>query len=467
MRRHVAVIDIGKTNAKVVLVDLASLSEVAVQRTPNRVLTDGPYPHFDHEHLWRFIIDSLRVLNRERPIEAISVTAHGATAALLDANGTLALPILDYEHDGPDTSTAAYEAVRPPFAETGSPRLPGGLNLGRQLFWQARTCPQAFADARTILTYPQYWSFRLSGTAAAEVTSLGCHTDLWNPEQRDYSTLVDRMDWRRLMPPLRRASDPLATITAEVAEATGIARHCPVLCGIHDSNASLLPHLLARQPPFTVVSTGTWVISMAVGGRRVALDEGRDTLTNVDAFGDAVPSARFMGGREFALTRGEAAADPTEADLARIIERQTMLLPALQAGNGPYPDSKGRWIGDLEKLTPGERTAAFSAYLGLMAATCLSLIGADGPTLLEGPLAGDRVFARILADVTARLVIAGPRRTTGTSLGAALLADLSLRPSLEGNVFRATGEIADTAIAAYAAQWSAAIADGLPEMPLS
>ena len=75
----------------------------------------------------------------------------------------------------------------------------------------------------------------------------------------------------------------------------------PVFCGIHDSNASLLPHVLTRPAPFSVVSTGTWVVIMAIGARKVALDEARDTLINVNALGDPVPSARFMGGRAFAM----------------------------------------------------------------------------------------------------------------------------------------------------------------------
>ena len=37
---------------------------------------------------------------------------------------------------------------------------------------------------------------------------------------------------------------------------------------------------------------------MAIGGRETALDPARDTLINVNALGDPVPSARFMGGRE-------------------------------------------------------------------------------------------------------------------------------------------------------------------------
>ena len=134
-----------------------------MRKTPNPVERSGIYPHFDERSLWAFILDSLGALNRQKPIDAISVTTHGATAALLDAAGGLALPILDYEHDGPDTLAAEYDAVRPPFAESGTPRLPIGLNLGAQLFWQARTFPDDFARVASILTYPQYWAFRLSG----------------------------------------------------------------------------------------------------------------------------------------------------------------------------------------------------------------------------------------------------------------------------------------------------------------
>ena len=128
-----------------------------------------------------------RRFEREHRIDAISVTTHGATAALVDANGDLALPVLDYEFAGPDGLRAAYEQVRPPFAETGTPRLPIGLNLGAQLFWQQKTFPDAFAKVSAILTYPQYWACSLTGVAASEVTSLGCHTDLWNPYRRDFS----------------------------------------------------------------------------------------------------------------------------------------------------------------------------------------------------------------------------------------------------------------------------------------
>ena len=78
-----------------------------------RCSRDGPYPHFDIERLWSFILDSLGALNREQRIDAISVTTHGVAAALLDADGNLVLPVLDYEHDGPEQLAADYDARAP------------------------------------------------------------------------------------------------------------------------------------------------------------------------------------------------------------------------------------------------------------------------------------------------------------------------------------------------------------------
>ncbi|MGX9142062.1 FGGY-family carbohydrate kinase [Mesorhizobium sp. 128a] len=418
--RHIAVIDIGKTNAKVALVDLVTLSEVALRRMANAPVRQAPYPHHDVEALWTFILNSLASLNREQRIDAVSITTHGATGVLVDASGELVLPVLDYEFDGPDRLAADYDAIRPPFTETGTPRLPLGLNLGAQFFWQQKCFPAEFAKAAGMLMYPQYWALRLTGVAANEVTSLGCHTDLWDPWTADFSSMVDSLKWRSLMAPVRSARDRLGPILPALAARTGLGPQTPVFCGLHDSNASLLPHLLSDAPPFSVVSTGTWVVSMVVGGTEIALDAARDTLVNVSALGDPVPSARFMGGREFSLLTGDKPLDCSGSDVLAVLTKKMLLLPSTQQGSGPFPHHEAAWL-DAEGMGKGERFAAISFYLALMTATCLDLIGADGPTTVEGPFARNRLFVGMLAAATARTVIVS-EAATGTSIGAALLA---------------------------------------------
>ncbi|MEY4983645.1 MAG: hypothetical protein RIR62_1911 [Pseudomonadota bacterium] len=416
--QHIAVIDIGKTNAKLALVDAATLDEVAVVTRPNAVIRGGPWPTFDLEGHWQFLLSGLRDMHRAHGIDAISVTTHGASGVLLAADGSLAAPMLDYEHTGPDALAADYDAIRPSFAETGSARLPMGLNLGAQLFWQFRQDPALLPRVAHVLTYPQFWGFRLTGEVASDVTSLGCHTDLWLPRAGGFSALVERLGIAGKIAPPRRPAEVLGTLLPQVAAATELDTKTPVMVGIHDSNASLYPHVLGRAAPFAVVSTGTWVVSMAVGGADVTLDPARDLLVNVNALGQAVPSARFMGGREYETIRAGSDARPDAADRAAVLDRGIALLPAVEAGSGPFAGRVAGWT--EAPSTAGARNLALSHYLAMMTDTCLDLIGARGPAIIEGPFARNPDYLKMLASLRAGGVEVA-QSATGTSVGAALL----------------------------------------------
>jgi sugar (pentulose or hexulose) kinase len=416
--RFIAVIDIGKTNAKVVLIDAETGGQLAARSTPNTVLRDGLYPHADVERLAGFILASLRELHAAHGVEGISITTHGATAALM-AGERLALPVLDYEHGGPEDIGAAYGALRPAFSESLSPRLPNGLNLGAQIFWQSQAYAERFAEVTAILAYPQYWAWRLTGVMASEVTSLGCHTDLWAPQRGQFSGMVAERGWAGLFPAVRPANSVLGPILPDIAAATGLSADTPVTCGIHDSNASLLPHLGAHETPFTILSTGTWVIAMTVGGDTGKLDAARDSLANVDAFGRAVPTARFMGGREFDML-APGAETPSAADIARVIGDDVQALPSFMAGVGPFPGAVGRWTKRPEQLSAGERTAAVSLYLALVTEACLGLAGVGRQIIIEGPLARNELFGQALAALTG-VTVSASGDATGTSLGASML----------------------------------------------
>jgi sugar (pentulose or hexulose) kinase len=419
--RHIAVIDIGKTNAKLALVDLSSLTEMAVVTRPNIVRPAPPYPHYDVDGHWAFLLGALAQFHRDHRIDAISVTTHGACAALLASTGALAAPILDYEHSYPSKAVDAYDAIKPDFSQTGSPKLAGGLNIGAQLHWLFASDPTLKDRTAQIVTYPQYWGHRLTGIAATDITSIGCHTDMWNPYKGTFSDLPGKLGIRDKVAPVRRPSDILGPILPEIAKATGLAPDTPVCVGIHDSNASLYPHVVSQDRPVSVVSTGTWVIVMSMKtGVAAKLDPGRDTLVNVNAYEQAVASARFMGGREFEVIQQGQQVEPTEQDVRAVLDGSRMLLPSVEIGSGPFQGSQMQWHGAEPEIGTGQRSAALSFYLALMTGTCLNLVGGAGPTIVEGPFARNLEYLAMLQAVTARPVLTNAA-VTGTSIGAAML----------------------------------------------
>lgn len=454
---HIAVIDIGKTNAKLALVDLDTLQELDVVTRPNTVLPGPPWPHFDVDGIWDFLLDAMARFHQRHGINAISITTHGACAALIGHDGDLAAPILDYEHVGPDAKAAAYDAIRPPFEETGAPRLPMGLNLGAQLHWQFAEDPELRGRTAAVVTYPQYWGYRLTGASACDVSSLGCHTDLWNPHCGSFSKLVHALGIADLIGAPRRCSDILGPLLPNIAEQAGLDPATPVYCGIHDSNASLLPHVLRQTGSFSVVSTGTWVIVMSVGADQANLDPTRDTLINVNALGDPVLSARFMGGREYDTILNGDAAEYTEEDIMSVAQNGPMLLPPIIAESGPFQNRRAEWVGSEPPHGSIERTVATGFYLALMTAECLALSGHNGTIIIEGPFAGNPSFCTMLATVT-NCTVEASGGATGTSEGAALLAlPAGSQPPAGGQ--RRTYQPGNEVLSKIAMSWKSAVSN--------
>lgn len=442
-----AVLDIGKTNVKLVLLDDAG-TLLAERRRPNAPLPDGPYPHHDTEGIWQWLLATLREFAGMAHVAAIVPVTHGATAALVDDAG-LVLPVPDYEYE-PALPQAVYDALRPDYAETRSPRLPAGLNLGRQLAWLAQAQPAAFGRARHLLMYPQYWAWRLSGVAAGEVTSLGCHTDLWHPGRQQYSSLVETTGWQDLLPPLRQAWDTLGPVLPALAAATGLPAQCRVICGIHDSNASLLRHL-GGDPPPAVLSTGTWVIAAVPGGRLDGLREEADMLANTSALGQSVPCMRFMGGREFAELAGSRPGACHASSLQRLVCSGTYALPGFAGACGPFAGRPGRILGPAP-VDDAERCALATLYVALMSDYCLDALGAGADVVVEGSFTANPHFAPLLAALRPGRRVAVTDDASGTTCGGWMLAHWGRAPRVQAHVAQ---PLVLDGLAAYRQAWLA------------
>jgi sugar (pentulose or hexulose) kinase len=454
MSQTVAVLDIGKTNAKLAL--FADGRLLWEKSAPNRILPGPPYPHEDVESAWDWFLHALREAARTHQISAIVPTAHGAAGALIGAS-ELAAPVMDYEFTGVEAVEPDYAGLRPPFSESLSPKVPAGLNLGRQLAYQKWRCPDLFAKARHFVCYPQYWAWRLSGTAASEVTSLGAHTDLWAPRQGQVSSIVKALGIDHLLPPLRRAFDPLGPIKPEIATATGLAPETRVFCGIHDSNASLLPYLVSRQAPFTVLSTGTWVILMCVGLSLDLLDPRDDTLANVDVLGRPIACGRFMGGREYAAI-ADRSSNPDLDAIERVIASGAMALPCFSGQGGPYATTKGAIRGDV---ATSDRTALATLYSALVSDLMLTRMGATtGDLIVEGTFAGNLPFCQTLGALRPTQRVFAAEDAAGTARGAAMLAHWP--PSYPVAVPTPVDTISITGLHSYREAWTAALTSPTP-----
>jgi sugar (pentulose or hexulose) kinase len=313
-----------------------------------------------------WFLEELGRAGKQFPVKAIAVSTHGATFVCLGRDGKAALPCVYYTHEpalcegGKDFHRRFYGRFGSAIelqARTGTPALEAMINPAKGIFFAQERFPELFKNVTSILPYPQYWGFRLTGKAGVESTYMGCHTYLWDQIDHCLSRVARDMRIAPLLPgKLNKPWDTLGTIRGEVAERTGLSPNIIVTMGIHDSNASLLPHFAKKgESGFALNSTGTWCVMMnPVQQYGFAREElGKVVFFNISAFGTPVKTAIFLGGQEFEtwsklLMTAHKRDDfpPYDEDRYRKILRDAdcFLLPELVAGSGQFPGSKPRIV---------------------------------------------------------------------------------------------------------------------------
>jgi sugar (pentulose or hexulose) kinase len=175
--------------------------------------------------------------------------------------------------------------------------------------------------------------------------------------------------------PLRTSWDVLGKLSPEMAARTGLSTDVIVTMGIHDSNASLLPHL-AKKPgqDFILNSTGTWCVLMhpqekyAFGPGEL----GKVVFFNRSAYLQPVKTTIFLGGMEYeqwsgliGKTCGVKPADPGPAAYPTVFQdKDCFILPEVVPGSGQFPGSRARAVEKgktylLEDIQSGKAVPAF------------------------------------------------------------------------------------------------------------
>jgi len=293
----IAIFDVGKTNKKLFLID--ENYDIVYERSARFVETideDGEVCE-NLESLRSSVYDSLhQVLQMgEYEVKAINFSSYGASFVYLDENGTPLTPLYNYLKEYPqhlkEEFYKSYGGEEKIAQETASPIL-GSLNSGLQLYRFKKERPALFDKVKWALHLPQYLSYLVTGKAFTDITSIGCHTHLWNFGENTYHHWVTNEDLEKKFGTLK-AGD-------EAIEAELEGQKVNVGVGLHDSSAALVPYLANFQAPFILLSTGTWCISLNPFNQEVltALELKQDCLCYMHYQGKPVKASRVFAGYE-------------------------------------------------------------------------------------------------------------------------------------------------------------------------
>ncbi|HEY5824517.1 MAG TPA: FGGY family carbohydrate kinase [Cyclobacteriaceae bacterium] len=291
----IAVFDIGRTNKKIFLFNeeyhIVYEKETHLQETQDE---DG-FECEDVNVLTQWVKNSINevISQNEFDIKAISISAHGASFVNIDDKGNPVSPLYNYLKPFPETLQkqfyADYGDDLPKI--TASPVL-GNLNSGLQLYWIRHTKPEVFKNIKYSLHLPQYISYALTGVVSSDITSIGCHTHLWDFEKNEYHEWVTKEELINRLPPIRQAEETQTGTFNEKSIPTGM--------GLHDSSAALIPYLKSFKEPFILISTGTWCISLNPFNHFPLTDEElkKDCLCYLSYEGKPVKASRLFAGHE-------------------------------------------------------------------------------------------------------------------------------------------------------------------------
>lgn len=293
----IAIFDVGKTNKKLFLFN--EQYELVFEKTARFIETedeDGD-PCENLANLRLSVFDSLRTVfsMKEYCIKAINFSTYGASLVYIDKDGNPVTPLYNYLKPYPaalqDSFYEQYGGSESIAGETASPVL-GSLNSGLQFYRLKHTKPAIYKTVKYALHLPQYMSYLITGDIYSDITSIGCHTQLWDFGKNDYHRWVKKERLQTKFGPLKNAQ--------EVVSATFPGNGYSVGIGLHDSSAALIPYLVNFHEPFVLLSTGTWCISFNPFNHEplTAKELQQDCLCYYSYKGTPVKASRYFGGFE-------------------------------------------------------------------------------------------------------------------------------------------------------------------------
>jgi sugar (pentulose or hexulose) kinase len=459
LERYIGVVDVGKTNKKVLIYDLNLRCVDSAYKNFDEFEQEGVnYENLDNMALW--IQAQLKKFACKYTIKAISVTTHGACAVGIDKDGKLAVPPVAYTTDaGEEFRKDFYDTFGDPVSlkiATGTTEIGSLINVGKLIYFWKKKWPEQFNNIWKILNMPQYFGYLFTGNIGAEPTYVGCHTYLYNIKEKTYSDVAEKLEITDMLPnKISTSWQILGTITPSFQTKTRLPSDCLVTMGIHDSNASLFPYLVKGFKNFVLNSTGTWCVALHPTDKSDFDEEELEAAVfyNIDAFQNPVKTSIFKGGTEFETYRnllidisGVSSDPPFDLDLYSTIikEKKLFILPSVDKGLGIFPFAEPGTVEnglktDLKTLLSGEQTPKFFKHyqtgfavlnisLAIQTYHAIKMTGFDGKgtVFIEGGFRRNTPYLKLLGALFPKATISLTKMEEATAFGSAILAKAAL-----------------------------------------
>lgn len=421
----VAIFDVGKTNKKLFLFN--EHYDIVFERSARFLETvdeDGD-PCENLESLRLSVFDSLHEVFRleEFDIKAINFTSYGASLVYLDDSGRPLTPLYNYLKSFPEDLEknlhARYGGVESFSLATASPAL-GSLNSGLQLYRLQQERPEVYGKLKYAVHLPQYLSFLVSGQIYSDMTSIGCHTALWDFQANDYHQWVKDTGIEQKLAPIVKGDEVFSAAFPGSTYKVGV--------GLHDSSSALIPYLLNFHEPFILISTGTWCISLNPFNDEELTKEQleKDCLFYMTYAGTPVKASRLFAGYEHEVqTKRIAEHFQVATGRFKNIEIDWQLIDKLSAGKDIPTQLDAFGQVDLSSFT--DYVEAYHAFmLHLVAAQVAStqLILAQKRIkriFVDGGFSKNSIFMNLLARTFGNIEIYAASMAQATAIGAALV----------------------------------------------
>jgi xylulokinase len=438
---YVLGIDVSTTATKALLVNESG--EVAASHATEYPF-ETPWPLWSEQDpslWWAAAGASIRKVLETSGVDARSVKAIGLTGqmhglVLLDETGAVLRPAILW-NDG--RSAAECDAIRrrlgkPRLIEiTGNDALTGFT--APKLLWVREHETRLYSRIHQVLLPKDYLRYRLTGSYATDKAG-AAGTLLMDLEQRDWSQhVIDALAIpRNWLPKTHEGPEVTGTVSAEAAQATGLAEGTPVVAGGGDQAAGAVGVGAIREGVVSLV-LGTSGVVFATADRPTVEPEGR-----LHAFCHAVPGRWHMMGVMLSaagslrwyrdiLAPGVSYDEllAPAADVSPGSEGLTF-LPYLTGERTPHPDPLARaaFAGLTVRHSRAHMTRAVLEGVAFGLRDGFELMAQSGlrqasEIRISGGGARSPLWRQIIADVL-ESPLATVNATEGAAYGAALLA---------------------------------------------